>query len=253
MVIQQPPQLVALTAPMSSTGVFELDTQGDLLYPFEGSGVDTNWLLELPPAGNPFDFDSLVEVVLSIDYTAQLSVDLRDRVVKKLPRDINADRTFSIRRDFPDVWYDICNTTRNSDPNSTDFVNIVVPLSSAQFPPGLKALSIAQVSVSMRSTDGLPIEFSAALTTGAAAPTTMPTAQASSVGGLASSRQTGGRNVWGGAIESAKSLATARNWIFSIAAQSGSPADASPLELLRAGLVDDILVTFSFIGTRPSW
>ena len=42
-----------------------LDPQADILYPFEGTGVDTTWYFELPPAGNFFNFASLFDVVVA--------------------------------------------------------------------------------------------------------------------------------------------------------------------------------------------
>ena len=41
-----------------------------MMLPFEGNGVDTTWSLSLPPAANPFDFSSITDVMLTIDYTA---------------------------------------------------------------------------------------------------------------------------------------------------------------------------------------
>ena len=47
-----------------------MDVQSDLLLPFESSGVDSTWELQLPPAANPFDFSSIVDVLFTIEYTA---------------------------------------------------------------------------------------------------------------------------------------------------------------------------------------
>jgi hypothetical protein len=58
-VVRHDPTIVALTSTVSPSGVFDLDTQADILLPFESSGVDTTWELRLPPAANPFDFASI--------------------------------------------------------------------------------------------------------------------------------------------------------------------------------------------------
>ncbi len=156
-VIQQNPQMVGLTSAISATGVFELDQQSDLLYPFESTGVDTTWYLELPPAGNPFDFGTLMDVVISLDYTAQFSAELRDRVVKQLPRQFLGERSFSIKRDFPDIWYDLGNSTGET-------VSISIPVSLRDFPPGLTDLRVREVSLSARAMDGAACMFQAKLT-----------------------------------------------------------------------------------------
>jgi hypothetical protein len=69
-VLRHDPGVVALTSAVSASGVFELDTQSDMLLPFESSGVDTMWELQPPPAANPFDFSTIADVLITIDYTA---------------------------------------------------------------------------------------------------------------------------------------------------------------------------------------
>ncbi|MHC9062026.1 Tc toxin subunit A-related protein [Nitrospira sp. CMX1] len=77
--IRQDPQPVAFTSPTAATGVFEVDIQSEPLNPFGGTGVDTTWFLELPQAANTLDFDSLMDVIITYDYTALINLDLRDR------------------------------------------------------------------------------------------------------------------------------------------------------------------------------
>jgi hypothetical protein len=243
MIIRQDPQMVALTSPMGSTGVFELDVQSDMLYPFEGTGVDSSWYFELPPAGNPFDFDSLVDVVLSIDYTAQFSSEVKDRVVKKLPRTLSGDRTFSVRRDFPDLWYELSNGTGTE-------ISVSVPISKRTFPPGLKGLKIDEISVSIRDADGGLCEFLAALAMG-----DHSSSQTQAFRGIASSRQSGGAG-WAGVISSAGEVPDkAVSWILKISdvPNTNSPMTQSLLAQLRNGKIDDILVVATFSGIRPSW
>ena len=240
MVIRQDPQLVALTSPAASSGVFELDIQSDLLYPFEGTGVNTTWYFELPPAGNPFDFDSLIDVVLSIDYTAQFSPELRDRVIKSLPREFSGDRTFSIRRDFPDLWYELSNGTKET-------IEVVIPLSKRAFPPGLRGIKVVEASVSIRTTEGIVCKFVAAL----AVREGISNPPVQSVRGIVSSRQSGG-STWRAVIDSSGEVTDAStDWKFTLS----NAADVQPefLAQLHNGKVDDILVIITFSGMRPSW
>src|SRR5207237_5468240 len=49
--IRRDPEFVALTSPISSTGLFELEPQQtDMLLPFEGNGVDSTWEFRMPKA-----------------------------------------------------------------------------------------------------------------------------------------------------------------------------------------------------------
>ena len=38
--------------------------------PFEAMGVDTSWELQMPKAANPFDYRTLADVLMTIEYTA---------------------------------------------------------------------------------------------------------------------------------------------------------------------------------------
>jgi hypothetical protein len=55
-------------------GVFGLP--GETLMSFEGSGIDTLWVLELPPAANPQGLDGLLDVELVFDLQAHYSAAL---------------------------------------------------------------------------------------------------------------------------------------------------------------------------------
>jgi len=239
-VIRQEPQSVALTSPTASTGIFELDMQSDLLYPFEGMGVDTNWNFELPPAANPLDFNSLFDVMMSIDYSALNSPDLREQVIKRLPRRWSGVLSFSVRRDLPDVWYDLANSTENKA-----LVNLT--LDSRNFPPGISDRTVDEIGVFVRLKDDSEPEArvrarfqpmkSDAWTDGDQAPL---------VRGIASSRQSGAAS-WSGLRGTAGANA---KWQFELTDQR---ADSSILNALKTEGVDDILVVFTVAGLKPAW
>lgn len=128
--VRHDPGVVALTLPISASGVFELDAQSDMLLPFESGGVDTTWELQLPPAANPFDFSGILDVLLTIDYTALYDNDYSSQVTTRLNanRDRSADCVFSLARDFPDQWYDLNNPV---DPQARP---VTIPLRDVDFP-----------------------------------------------------------------------------------------------------------------------
>ncbi|HEY7495287.1 MAG TPA: hypothetical protein VIH59_29800, partial [Candidatus Tectomicrobia bacterium] len=83
--IRRDPELVALTSPMNASGVFELEAQSSgMLLPFEGSGVDTTWELRMPKAANFFDYRTIGDVLITIDYTALQSWDYAQQVIQSL-------------------------------------------------------------------------------------------------------------------------------------------------------------------------
>lgn len=243
-VIQQGPQIAVLTSPAAASGVFELDMQSELLLPFEGGGVDTSWVLELPPSGNAFDFGSLMDVVVSIDYTALFSPDVREKVVRTLPRTASGLRTFSVRRDFPDVWYALAN-----DP-ATAAAEVALRLAPAQFPPALRDVAITELAVLARTLDGTACAFSVTPKVNRASGGRQGQT-VSALAGLASSRQ-GAAADWAemlpGALPSAGAV-----WTFTFANDPAAPSGAEFRQELRDGLVDDIIVSFTYEASKPIW
>jgi hypothetical protein len=138
------PESVALSAPMNATGLFEMDIQPEMLVPFEGIGVDTTWEFRLPKASNPFDFSTIADVLVTIDYTALASDVYRQTVVAQMDRRVSADRGFSIRHQFADAWYDLHN------PEQVPPARRMVAsfrTKRADFPPHVEGLAITHIAL----------------------------------------------------------------------------------------------------------
>ena len=108
--VRRDPEQVALTSPTSASGVFELDVQPEMLLPFEAMGVDTSWEFQLPKPANPIDFANVADVYVAFEYTALADPDYRTQVIAELGRKVSAERSYSLRSDFPDLWYELNNT-----------------------------------------------------------------------------------------------------------------------------------------------
>jgi hypothetical protein len=119
--IPSTPQSVALTSPSNATGLFELETQSEMLFPFEGLGVDTSWEFRMPKAANRFDYNTIADVLITIEYTALNSYDYRQQVIRELDTSISAVRPFSFKNQFADAWYDLHNPDRTETPMTVRF------------------------------------------------------------------------------------------------------------------------------------
>lgn len=139
-IVRRDPEQVALTAPSSATGLFELETQSDLLLPFEGMGVDTTWEFQLPKAANLFDYRTIADVIIAIDYTALNSFTYRQQVIQELDNSVSADQPFSFRNQFADQWYDLHNPDQTANPMVVRFET-----RREDFPPNIDDLTIEQV------------------------------------------------------------------------------------------------------------
>jgi hypothetical protein len=228
-VVRSDPGVVALTSPINASGVFELDAQSDMLLPFEGSGVDTTWEFQLPPAANPMDFSSIVDLLVTIDYTAAYDDAYRGQVVTRLNtnRDRGADCVFSLARDFPDQWYDLNNP---ADPASR---SVTIPLRDLDFPLGIADLATAAIAVRLSSNATVP-DTAISLSCGATGGTAMAT------NGIASTRR-GNAAAWTGLI----GTSPAGNWQLSFGSDAGA--------LFDSGQLDDILLIVSWTGQAPAW
>jgi hypothetical protein len=147
---------VALSAPTNATGLFELDAQPDLRPPFDGLGVDMTWQLQMPKAANPFDFDTLADVLFSVEYTALHSPVLRDQIVRTLGSGVSLDRPLSIRNDFPDQWFDLNNPDQSDTP-----MRIRFGTGYSDFPSNLDDLAIEQVLVCAAEVEGTAVQLTA--------------------------------------------------------------------------------------------
>jgi hypothetical protein len=98
---------MATSSGVSDSGLFELNFSDPRYLPFEFMGAVSRWRIELPPENNYFDFATLTDTVLHLDYTAREGGDLLRRAASaaaggKLPGD--GWSFFDIRHDFPDAW-----------------------------------------------------------------------------------------------------------------------------------------------------
>ena len=141
-VVHHGPQSVALSAPLNATGLFELDVQPEMLVPFESIGVHTAWEFRLPKPANPFDFNTIADVLITFDYTAFDSSVYRRQVIENLNPVLSIDQPYSLRNQFPDQWYDL------HHPEQTDTPMVIrFSTTRADFPPHLDVLSIQHLSL----------------------------------------------------------------------------------------------------------
>jgi hypothetical protein len=241
--VRRSPELIAFTSPNNATGLFELEAEGEMLLPFEGMGVDATWRLEMPHAANPFDYRTIADVLIAIDYTALHSYDYRQQVVQRLDSRVGAERSFSFRQEFADQWFDLNNPEQTSQSMVVRFET-----SRADFPPNVESLAIDHLLLYFSRTGGAfseeesfevqvkHLHFS-------------PRGDASVAGGGASSS--------GGVISTRR--ANGSSWL---GIQGKSPVGEWELALpntdelrrrFKKGEIEDILFVIAYAGRTPAW
>ena len=98
---------IATSSAQNDGGLFELNFRDERYLPFEFAGAVSRWRIELPRENNQFDFDSITDLVLHLNYTAREGGDALRRAARttscgRLPGD--GMRLFDVRHDFPDAW-----------------------------------------------------------------------------------------------------------------------------------------------------
>ena len=118
--LARPPETIALTSPAGASGVFQVDLTPELLLPFEGSGLDLPFQLELPPPINWFDYRTIADVQVSVDFTALYSAAYSARVIRQQPALTSNSISLSLR-DQPDAWYTLLSQAQRlgGDPTAT--------------------------------------------------------------------------------------------------------------------------------------
>lgn len=238
--IRRDPELVALSSPVNATGVFELDAQSELLMPFESMGVDTGWEFVMPRASNPFDFGTIADVMVTIEYTAFFSDDYRRQVIQDFDPLVSADIAFSIRNDFPDIWYDLNNAEQGISVTDVSFRT-----ERTHFPPNLyEDIKVQELLFAV-----LPKDDNTKIT-GDVSMSYTPDVPVGSqeVGGTAAlmdrrihTRLPAGRSAWG-SIQGKRAMG---KWKFSL--------PSGLVTQLRNDAIGDLLVVLTFSGTKPSW
>jgi hypothetical protein len=246
-IVQREVEQVGLSSPLNATGLFELDPQSQLLRPFENLGVDTTWLFEMPKAANPLDYNSIGDVLFSIDYTALYSASYRNQVLQQLDRSVSADLGYSFVQEFPDAWYDL----NNADPTATT-VTVTFSTLPADFPPNVDGLIIAQLVLYFARADGasLEVQVSDFKFTPQGATTPLDGGAAITENGVISTRRSNGSG-W-----KAKFLPNPPKFLGNPPFgqwQLTLPNTAQTQAWFANKQIEDILLVITFGGTRPAW
>ncbi|HLT93892.1 MAG TPA: hypothetical protein VKZ56_04990, partial [Membranihabitans sp.] len=111
-------QSIATSSAQGDSGMFELNFRDERYLPFEGAGAISTWKLELPDEFRSFNYDTISDVILHMNYTAREGGDaLKATVMSHIRNTLNkwmdelADedtgliRLISMKQEFSTGWY----------------------------------------------------------------------------------------------------------------------------------------------------
>ncbi|MGW4339251.1 Tc toxin subunit A-related protein [Rhodococcus koreensis] len=253
--ITRRPETVALTLPIEGTGVFddENSASGEMYLPFEGTGVDTTWEFRMPMAANRWDYQTLADVLFTVEYKALSDDDYRHSVIQRLDRHVKADRVFSLRNDYPDTWYDLANPELLAEEHR--FV-VHLPVGREDFPVNHAKIKLDHLAVHFVSDNEHVRTWTVASlsrTDGNGQHAAGPAGPA--IDGVISTRR-GNGEAWRQALlgsSAGDSLPTPiGSWELSL--RSDNPVASKNFEkALKSGQVEDILLVLSYSGETPAW
>jgi len=240
--VRRPSEMIAFTSPSNATGLFELQAENELLMPFETMGVDASWELQLPKAANRFNFDSIADVIFTLEYTALHSADYRHEVVQNLDRSFSAERAYSIKQDFPDLWYQLHHPETLIDEDNV--IDADLKIERVHFSPNLEHLAVDQLIVYFVPEEGSSVEVEVAELRYQEEPSTgsISFGGASSTEGVISTRR-GNASGWLPLIGKSP-VAT---WTLSFANTQEFQA------LFDDERISDILFVVGYSGETPEW
>jgi hypothetical protein len=170
-------QAIATSTGQSDAGLFELNFRDERYLPFEGAGVISRWRLELPNVSRQFDYQTISDVVMQLSYTARegggqlktaAETNIQDRLNQMLDiiagGDFGLVRSFSLRREFPDVFHKLLSTPVTPTPPA-----ITMTIEPEHFPYVLRQRQMA-ISVLSPPTIEINLKVGASLPQGTPTP-----------------------------------------------------------------------------------
>jgi hypothetical protein len=240
--IHRSPETVAFTSAINATGLFELEPEGEMLLPFEGTGVDTFWELQLPKAANQFDYRAIADVLITIKYTALSSRVYRQQVIQRLGRTVSGDRMFSFRQQFADAWYELNNADAIEDPQRRMVVNFSTRVED--FPPQPQDVRIQHVTFLVARRNGFTSELEIrVLNLTPEGETASVGGPASTVAGVVSTRRPSG-SAW---LEMQGKPPAPCEWELRL------PNSNQVRTWFKEGAIEDLALVITFEGTTPQW
>ena len=116
---------IATSKAQSDAGVFDFSFRDERFNHFEGAGAVSSWKLTLPKNFRPFDYDTISDVILHVDYTAKEDGVFRGAVETDMAalqnqvltyfKDVKLSRSFSLRRDFPTEFERLLHSPKNTE------------------------------------------------------------------------------------------------------------------------------------------
>ena len=150
-------QAIATSTAQNDSGMFEVNFRDERYLPFEGAGAVSRWRIDLPKDCNAFDFDTISDVILKLNYTAREGGNLLKEKAKAAMNQVIADankaplaRLFSVKHEFPTPWHQFLHSA-----GATASLTVTIDLERFPFQFRGKTIEIKKVELFLPLKDGM--------------------------------------------------------------------------------------------------
>jgi hypothetical protein len=128
-------QVIAVSNGVNDSGLFELNFNDQRYLPFEGTGAVSSWRLSMPVSTNLFNFESISDIIVQVNYTAYNGGTKFRNDVQGLDamRTRTGSRFFNMAQNFSQQWFTFMNVHPVAMVNQT----LLFDIASLQ-PPHIK-------------------------------------------------------------------------------------------------------------------
>ncbi|MEL7314848.1 MAG: hypothetical protein AAFN08_07845 [Cyanobacteria bacterium J06559_3] len=151
-------QSIATSSAQNDSGLFELNFRDDRYLPFEGAGAISQWRLELPNEFRQFDYNTITDVILHINYMSRegggilktTATEHVRTVIMATAEGTALSRMFSAKQEFPGEWHQFLHPETDETPNV-----LALNLSQNRFPFAFrdKLITVSQVEIYLKLKD----------------------------------------------------------------------------------------------------
>jgi hypothetical protein len=170
---------IAMSTAQNDSGMFEVNFRDERYLPFEGAGTVSTWRIDMPRDCNAFDFETISDVIIRLNYTAHDGgARLRD-VAKQaatlpaagtqrgnvgtvaFPDQENLTRLFSAKHEFSSDWYRFLHPTEAA---TTQVLSLALTKERFPFQYRGKKIEMTAMMLFLKLKDGATYNDGQALT-----------------------------------------------------------------------------------------
>lgn len=109
---------IATSSGQNDSGMFEINFNDERYLPFEGAGAISEWKIVMPKENNYFDFSSMSDFIINIQYTARDGgAEFANKAYAELEDALpqNSMRLFSLKQEYPNEWHKFLNPAAGTE------------------------------------------------------------------------------------------------------------------------------------------